>query len=485
MIAKQAKPRWTTYEQQAFDTFKDQFPAAQVQKNVRVRGRFSKRQRQIDILITEETPGGTLRTAIDTKFLRRKIDVKAVDALAGFVEDVGAQKGMLITSRGYTQAALRRAFYGPSNLELDILNFSALQQFQGFTAIPYKGKKAFLVTAPFGWVVDATRTEGRLANMYQRGLNVTTAMERKEFLYINFWDRKANPLTAAELDEQQVSQMKFFGPVTVSHRATVQRSDAATRLRIADVKRYKCLEVTGFVEFDDVIFFAVLLTPTETQRPNIRRLESVMQQAVPIELQRDNTALIAKIREQLKESLPAPERARLLREAGHWYRDMDHLEQARAMLEESLSLDPDGLNGYRTINELLPVLTGLRDRKRALEVMGHLLRLDPHNPTVFNDCFAFAAGWIERGELLKIIDTLKAERLDDELLQANCDFYAGNVLLADNPSSARQRFAAARKTFRRIFPRKHQVFRMLGYAGRSVRQSLNMGWPSNGRVLDR
>lgn len=464
MTVKKANPRWAIYEQQVFDAIKEHFPNAQVQRNVHVKGRFSKRQRQIDILVAEKTPAGPLNTIIDTKFFTRNIDVKAVDALAGFVEDVGAQKGMLITSRGYTRAALRRAFYGPSNLELDILSFAELKQFQGFAAIPYKGSKAFLVDAPFGWIIDATRTEGRLANMYQRGLDIATAMARKELIYINYWDRKADALTAAELDDQQVQQMKAFGPVNVVHRETVQRSDAATRLRIADVKKYKCLEVTGFIEFNDVIFFAVLLTPPETQHSNIRRLESVIRQAMPIELKRDNTGVIENLQERLKGTLNATERASLLKEVGHWYRDMDQLQDAKQVLEESLFLDPTGLSAYQTINELLPVLAGLRDRRRAIEVMGYLLRLDPGNPTVFNDCFRFAAGWIEKSELLELVDALKAECPGNQLFQANCDFYAGNLLLVDDPGSARERFLAARRIYRCIFPRNHQVFSAISFA---------------------
>ncbi len=470
MTQKRTKPSWAVYEEQVFELFKEHFPAARIRKNVRVKGRFSKRKRQIDILMTETTPAGILKTVIDTKFFKRKVDVKAVEGLEGFVADVDAQKGILITSRGYSRAALKRAFYGPSDLELDILNFSTLQHLQGFTAIPYKGEKAFLLAAPFGWIIDATRTEGRLANMYQRGLDMASAMRKKEFLYINFWDRKADPLTAAELDERQVANMRFFGPVSISHRATVQRTDAVTRLRIADVKEYKCLEITGFLEFDDVILFCVLLTPTETQRSNIRRLESVMQRAVPIKLRRDNTGPIMKIQEQLKENLSAPERAQLLREAGHWYRDMDQLHDAKKSLEESLSLDPNGLNGYRTVKELLPVLAGLRDRNRAKEVMSHLLRLDPHNPTVFNDCFTFGAGWFEKSELLDLLDSLKAERLDDQFVQANCDLYAGNVLVAE-PEKARPRFIAAQKVFRSIFPRNHHVFRALRLALRQCARS--------------
>ena len=156
---------------------------------MQIAGRFSKRKRQIDILVAEDTPAKPLRTVADAKFFKRKVDVKAVDELAGFVDDVGAQRGMLITNGSYTRAALKRAFYGSSDLELDILNFSALQTPQGFAAIPYSGEPAFLVPAPFGWVIDSTQRKGFLASMYQRGLELETAKKRKKFLYINFWNK--------------------------------------------------------------------------------------------------------------------------------------------------------------------------------------------------------------------------------------------------------------------------------------------------------
>ena len=469
MTPNKATPRWTTYEQQVFELFREHFPKATVRKNVRVRGRFSKRKRQIDILITEKTPVGKLKTVIDTKCFQRKVDVKAVDGLAGFVDDVGAQKGMLITNMGYSKAALKRAFYGPGDLELDILNFSELQNFQAFTTIPYAGEKAFVVRAPFGWVVDVTRTERWLATMYQRGLDAGRAISKKEFLYINFWNRKTDPLTAAKLDELQVSSMRLLGAVTVTHRKTVQRSDAVIRLRIADVKKYKCLEVTGFLEFDDIIFFAVLLTSKESQRPNIRRLESVLQQAVPIQLRRDNTALITKIQQRLDESPPVAERAQILCEMGHWYRDMGQFQDARQPLEESLSLDP---NNYQTVKELLAVLVKLGDKHAAAAIMGRLLRLDPHNPTVFNNCFELArAALLTSSELLNLIDTLKAERFDNRLAQANCDFYAGQLLMSIEPESARQRFVIAEQAFRRFLPAKHQVFAALRLSLRQCSRS--------------
>lgn len=454
-----SKKEWATYEEQVFESFKEHFAAADIERNVRVRGRFSKRKRQIDILISEQTPAGLLKTVVETKYFKRKIDVKTVDGLAGFVEDVGAERGILVTNSDYTKAALRRAFYGPSNLELDILNFSELQRFQGFGAIPYAAKHAFHVPAPFGWIIDATQGNGYLACMYRRGLDAETAKKKKEFLYINFWDRTKDPFTAAELDRYQVARMRLGGPVTVSHRETVQRTDAVTRLRIADVKRYKCLEVTGFLEFNEVIFLAVLLTPHETQRANIRRLEAVLRQAVPVKVSYNYTDSIQKLQKQLDEALPTNKRALLLRQLGRYYNSMDLFQEARLALEEALSIDSE--NAYWIINELVPVLAKLKDAIRIRDLMARMLRLDPHNPTVFNDCFSLGAGWLERDALLRLIEDLRTEFHSDEFVQANCDYYSGNLLSQDNRALARKKLIAARQRFRRLLPRESQVFKAI------------------------
>ena len=72
MTQKRTKPSWAVYEQQVFELFKEHFPAARIRKNVRVKGRFSKRKRQIDILMTETTPAGILKTVIDYQRGRRR-----------------------------------------------------------------------------------------------------------------------------------------------------------------------------------------------------------------------------------------------------------------------------------------------------------------------------------------------------------------------------------------------------------------------------
>jgi len=462
-----SKP-WKVYEKEVFNLFKAHFLNADVQQNVRIQGRFSKRARQIDVLVTETIPAGRSKTIVDAKYFNRKVNVKAVDGFAGFLDDVGAHKGILITSKGYSKAALRRAFYCPKNLELDILNFSELKHLQGFCAVPYSGQNAFLIRAPLGWVIDAKRTDDRLASLYQRGLDAATALKNKEFMYINYWNRKADPITAAQLDKFQVAHINTDGRVVVSHRKTIKRPDAISRLRIADVKRYRCLEVTGFLEFEDLILFVVLLTPRERQGPNIRRLESVLREAIRVTLHRDNTAVIADLRERAMKSASATDRAALLCDIGYWQRDMGQIGEARLSLEESLRLAP---KDYRALKEMLAIYTQLGEHDCVAATAVRLLRLDPRNPTVFNDVFEYCRRHLEVSEMFGLIEGLRAEHLSDDMTQGNCDYYSGNLLAGANPARARWYFIAAKRRFAQILPCDHHVFKALRFALRRLRPS--------------
>ena len=242
-----AEMNWRDYEEQVYRLLKVHLPYARLRKNVKIRGRYSGRKRQIDILISEPTGQGRVRTVVDAKHFSRKVDVKAVDSLAGFVDDVGADGGMLVTGKGYSKAALRRAFYGHSDLELDVLNFDELKRLQGFVAIPYAGDLGLLIPAPLGWIIDAKREKGRLASLYQRGLDAPGAVNKKELIYINCWDKRLDPLSVSELDELQVEALRSTGPVTVEYVDPIRYSDRLSQLRVADVETNGYLEVAGSI----------------------------------------------------------------------------------------------------------------------------------------------------------------------------------------------------------------------------------------------
>jgi hypothetical protein len=136
---------------------------------------------------------------------------------------------------------------------------------------------------------------------------------------------------------------------------------------------------------------------------------------------------------------------------------------------------------HQAIKELLGILIMLGDRKATLELMGRLLRLDPHNPTVFDDCILFARrskmGWTE---LIHMFDTLGKDYPNDRLVQANCDFYAGKVLFHTDPVSARKRIVAAQRSFRQVLPGGHHVFGALRTALRQLSPRPTPTWPSAG-----
>jgi hypothetical protein len=91
-------------------------PNAEVQHDVRLDGRYSKRKRQIDVLVREKIGQYDIKIIIDCKDHKYPIDVKGVESFHGLFEDVGAQKGVLVCPKGFTKAAKIRA----EGLQIDL-----------------------------------------------------------------------------------------------------------------------------------------------------------------------------------------------------------------------------------------------------------------------------------------------------------------------------------------------------------------------------
>lgn len=78
--------------------------------NARIKGFISQRKRQLDVLVEYRFNSDLNRRIIfDAKDRKRPIDIKEVEAFEGLMKDVGARRGFLICSNGYTKSALRRA----------------------------------------------------------------------------------------------------------------------------------------------------------------------------------------------------------------------------------------------------------------------------------------------------------------------------------------------------------------------------------------
>ena len=454
---------WQDYEREIEQQFREAYPAARITANAKLLGKFSKVERQIDLLIEEQTADFSFRIVVDAKHRGRKIDVGDVEGFLGFTRDVEAHTGMMIALEGYTSAAVNRAYYDDLDIILDVLNLDDLKLFQGHAAIPYAGERGVSIAAPFGWIVDATRRPNMLASLYQRGLTFEKAQRNDEWMYVNLWNKKDREINSLDaLLKYQESYLHKDSPdaeIQILENVRNQRTGAKTLIRRFKKKTWHGPEYTGFIDFENFVFMCVLFTPEQLERKNLRKLRFIIRDAFPVTVVRDNTELIREAEAKLKESPSAEERARLLGEIGWYYRDMNRLEDARKPLEESLSLVP---NSYETTKQLLATLTELGDKDAALKVMGRLLRLDPSNPTVFNDCITHARNSVVgSADLVGLFEVLKSDHTNNQPIAASCDFYIGKLLIDSDPALARNRLNDAQKALRKTLPPDHHVFEAL------------------------
>lgn len=277
---------WKDYEIEIYEYFKNMFPNAEISHNVTLTGRYSKTERQIDILIEDYVAGNRMRIIIDGKFFSKKIDVKHVEMFIGMLNDCEANKGLLITQEGYSKAAINRAHFDPIDIELDILNFKELLELQSFGGIIYKDNSGAMVQAPFGWVIDATKRDGMLATFYQRGLSFEEAVSSKEWMYINIGNKDDKINSLDDFIKFQENYILEENPNTkITYLPTIKRDNCAVKLRLLDIKPY-AKEYTGFVEFEDFILFCVIFTPEELEKKNIRKMENILQNVIPLNVQK-------------------------------------------------------------------------------------------------------------------------------------------------------------------------------------------------------
>jgi hypothetical protein len=99
---------------------------AVVERNVRLPGALSKKDRQIDVLVRGWVLGRENATLIiDCKRWGTKVDVNDVGAFIDMVKDVGADGGLLITTVGATDGAQNRAC-AESELHIEVMSLGEL-----------------------------------------------------------------------------------------------------------------------------------------------------------------------------------------------------------------------------------------------------------------------------------------------------------------------------------------------------------------------
>jgi len=106
MTDSSQQPKWRKFEKLAYDIQKELVGDADVKFDDSILGVDSKVGRQVDISIRKQVGPYPILIVIDCKDLSARLDVKDVEAFAGLVKDVRANRGALIVSSGFSEAAL-------------------------------------------------------------------------------------------------------------------------------------------------------------------------------------------------------------------------------------------------------------------------------------------------------------------------------------------------------------------------------------------
>ncbi len=93
-------------------------PDAEVLHDIKLDGRDSGTKRQIDVVVRQKIGQYEILIVIDCKDHARPVDVKGVETFAGLLKDVGAQKGVLVCPKGFSEAAKTLA----TKLQMDLFS---------------------------------------------------------------------------------------------------------------------------------------------------------------------------------------------------------------------------------------------------------------------------------------------------------------------------------------------------------------------------
>lgn len=269
---------WQEYETEVLNECRRVFLNSDISHNVHIKGLYSKRMRQIDVLI--QTDKGFVYV-IDAKKYGIKVDVKTVESFIGMIKDVGANYGIIVSEKGFTKAAINRAHIGEDNIEIDILNINELRILQAEVALPYSGRNGVVINAPFGWIIDGTRRKNMVATFYQRGISFEEATELyKEWAYMNFWDKKDEINSVKALISFQNDYL-----MKLDRNGIIEENeDTDLTIRVFSSSYYPTKEVTIYREFPKFILFVVLFSPDNLINRNTNKMKYLLLNALPFEV---------------------------------------------------------------------------------------------------------------------------------------------------------------------------------------------------------
>jgi hypothetical protein len=132
--------RWERFEKLAAKIQEELAPGAAVVHNQKLPGK-SGTDRQIDIVVRQKVGQFDRLIVMDCKDYKKPVDIGDIEQFIGMVGDVGAQKGAMISTSGFSKAAQRRAT--EAGIDLFALSMPRVRTGEPTSARPSYGTSRF------------------------------------------------------------------------------------------------------------------------------------------------------------------------------------------------------------------------------------------------------------------------------------------------------------------------------------------------------
>ncbi|MBN4080788.1 restriction endonuclease [Caldithrix abyssi] len=141
-------PKWKRFEELVAKVQKTFVPDAKITLDDKITGVLSGVPRQVDISIRQKIGQFEILIAIDCKDHSVPIDVKHVEEFIGLVQDIDANKGVLVSASGFTSTAITRG--EKAGLEMYRLVDAEPHEWQATVTIPvlcdFRGLRSYSLT---------------------------------------------------------------------------------------------------------------------------------------------------------------------------------------------------------------------------------------------------------------------------------------------------------------------------------------------------
>lgn len=271
---------WKEYENKVLEYFTAKHPNHKIGRNIKLKGRLSKTPREIDILLSTVVFGCSLEIAIECKNWNTKLDVADIGAFIDKLHDVGISKGIIISKKGYSEAAYNRA-RTEVNVQLQVLDFENIPKIHGFWGYTYRGNLGALLSAPNGWIINNDVPENMRIDMlcffHPMEYTFEVAAKKKHLMWFQIFPI-IEDLNLTKTLKNQDERVKINYPNSKIKYWKEGLNGGTVLYRQIDYIKENYTEFTAGVESEDFFAYCICIMPSDYNSDDIARIKYVIQE---------------------------------------------------------------------------------------------------------------------------------------------------------------------------------------------------------------